>query len=1702
MTMLADVIFPSSYDELAGMGSAELRVLVGKLPNGAELHPKIASMGYHMSKAQRVEFIGYHYYGVGSAESAAKALSAAEVKYAEHQAKKGKKSGPAVPKAKGGVATNCAATAGKALGELAQKVPIDTKLAADLDAWAKSAAELNLAPTPTTMKNLWKQVSDASALPDATGPALDNIMDLGDVLDSWEGLLKAADSDNLADAWLTAQQLAENANKVQGLAPELATSAHQAAAKASTIAAQKAIDKVGFDVLLIDADSPAIDALKALQKIADADLTKLPVPTAKGLGEAAKEAIDNLTNKPATETLDLLGTGDADGLVAKLAKTYEKAAASVPPKYADEVAEALPSYYTQKLATTIGTNKSVLAKQTAEAAADAADEAVQASIAAMNAAKLSKAQLKKIGPQAFKDAGIDTPSLAHYMTKDELIEALAKLEHDQPIDSLLDIAQAKKAAHKSGGTAAQKATKAADPGDIDALKAAPDTADVTSLTEPELKAKAKATKKAKPTTPAEIEDSVSPELSPHPDVLGLPQSKYPKPPQTSHTWSPAAKQPNLGGAHTKHVYNDEDGNVWMWKKADSKGVAQGEVLAHDLGWDVGLDMADIRYADGWQVPGKGKYPHGTVQKFHQGVKGDMTKVPLSSFTDEQLAELQEHQVFDWLISQHDTHSENILVMADGHLVPIDKGQAFKFFGNDRLEVGYSPPGNFGRPVYYDLWDEYAAGRIDLDLDAIDNILARIETLDEAEFRAKVAKYVDQRVTDGGRSLSFLPANLRSADALTDAILERKRNIRSDFTEFYKAQAKRRGQSWTPAWEKRLKAAAPDLVEEAGETAVAAGITTPVTQTFADAVAKKGTGGRALHLAGKDVHQGQALVYVEKGVDGKDILRFELRLEMEADDRLTETLKGITGDLGTGNAKTGGTGYLPDNEWSTVEKFAKTVGAHASDGAYNANTVAEAQKLLGQIDTLKTKQLDKATDLLAKGDTDGWAAAQAQAEKLDTYKAHLEAIDKAMKDGVPPPYKADAFDVTKATNGWKAKAPEAPVQVTEEAGPDLFKSLAVDRDRFNVMQPTDDYLGWQRTGAQQDVIVSSHHHGSPLPGPAPHQGGGRFRGTMEVDGTDIEVSFRSYQQTAATPRKGLLDAEIADWSGDPADIDKLLTMLDRMGIDAKLATAEDEALTYWRVLTGSMKNSVEYSTGQGSGAYGKVRSTIDAIETKVAKAGNLTPKQEAAIYRDAWTETFGEEAVARAPERIIHQRDIFGDETGYGYVHRFDLPEDMRPYWSNQGGYIHGTKHLTGTDVVDRPAIASTNDLVRHGSINFGDTTSASADLYTGGADGTFTSPGWSYYANNRDFAIIRPASADLRVGTYGFSGDRFGAMTQREAGHYLDITGQTIRRSVGSGEQVVRGGASFGEDVEAIVFRSKAKQKQAIKALKDQGVTEIRGLPVEERILYAKYDAEAQELVRKITTERADSLFKPYADVGASPRTVEPTLPKKAPKTKAKAKNAPPPEPDVPVATSAPTSGGPDFGQVTSPGEDYQALKALADEQSTTFDKVTAIIDAPYSTAGEGSSKAISEVLGYGNTDDAVEAMVTDWLSDPNMKGVPFDTYAKTKALIKDKAGGATDAAEAAASVLKTGDEITGLLKATPGQKVAESTTDKTFNYAIPGVKGKLPVQYSNVGGETKVIAQHTDGSWYLVTSTTGKTSKDQLIGWLADMGWPGVAAP
>jgi hypothetical protein len=84
-----------------------------------------------------------------------------------------------------------------------------------------------------------------------------------------------------------------------------------------------------------------------------------------------------------------------------------------------------------------------------------------------------------------------------------------------------------------------------------------------------------------------------------------------------------------------------------------------------------------------------------------------------------------------------------------------------------------------------------------------------------------------------------------------------------------------------------------------------------------------------------------------------------------------------------------------------------------------------------------------------------------------------------------------------------------------------------------------------------------------------------------------------------------------------------------------------------------------------------------------------------------------------------------------------------------------------------------------------------------------------------------------RTSTYSFSSDHYGAINDRSSDSPFSIDTQSTFHD---GETMIKDAASLLDGVEMIYAPSGTRTK-LIATLKQHGITEIRGLPVEERIL-------------------------------------------------------------------------------------------------------------------------------------------------------------------------------------------------------------------------------------------------------------------------------
>jgi hypothetical protein len=161
---------------------------------------------------------------------------------------------------------------------------------------------------------------------------------------------------------------------------------------------------------------------------------------------------------------------------------------------------------------------------------------------------------------------------------------------------------------------------------------------------------------------------------------------------------------SVGGVHTKSFHVAPDGSVWMFKPDESAGgaLSYAEAAASEILAMSGIPSMPVyaRVIDG-RV--------GSIQPLLSGAR-HLSSSP-ASWSQADVDAIVGYHVAAWAVGDHDGKPDNLLRTPGGGLVPVDQGQAFKFFGQDRLATGYHPNGSSGaaRPVYHQAYRAARAG---------------------------------------------------------------------------------------------------------------------------------------------------------------------------------------------------------------------------------------------------------------------------------------------------------------------------------------------------------------------------------------------------------------------------------------------------------------------------------------------------------------------------------------------------------------------------------------------------------------------------------------------------------------------------------------------------------------------------------------------------------------------------------------------------------------------------------------------------------------------------------------------------------------------------------------------------------------------------------------------------------------------------------
>lgn len=250
--------------------------------------------------------------------------------------------------------------------------------------------------------------------------------------------------------------------------------------------------------------------------------------------------------------------------------------------------------------------------------------------------------------------------------------------------------------------------------------------------------------------------------------------------------------------HTKSVHTGPDGNKWMFKPDhQAKGAkASAEAAASSIFAAAGVPAVPVYTAT---INGK----NGVVQPL---VPNAVQLSPdTSSWTQSDIDALVRAHVVSWTIGDHDGNHANIIKTPAGGLVPVDAGQAFKYFGKDKLATDYHPNAKYGSPLpaHHQAYKGYKSGElakgVKINPAVAHPVIANIEKIPDSQWRAMLHSAAHQ----GAKSseISWVPTMRKQAankhgipeksvstnqiaDAFLDHACERKKNLRSAFTKFF------------------------------------------------------------------------------------------------------------------------------------------------------------------------------------------------------------------------------------------------------------------------------------------------------------------------------------------------------------------------------------------------------------------------------------------------------------------------------------------------------------------------------------------------------------------------------------------------------------------------------------------------------------------------------------------------------------------------------------------------------------------------------------------------------------------------------------------------------------------------------------------------------------------------------------------------------
>ena len=237
--------------------------------------------------------------------------------------------------------------------------------------------------------------------------------------------------------------------------------------------------------------------------------------------------------------------------------------------------------------------------------------------------------------------------------------------------------------------------------------------------------------------------------------------KDPFPPLGELKREEGTKQASIaGGTHGNWLFRAPDGRAFVFK-FDNPLISRAEEAADRISRLI-LGEGKAPAAKHVELDGK----PGVLLEWLEGevIKPGHPHVPPAKVLQDNRDDLIMHQVVDWLVSNHDGHGGNFLVNKDG-VAAFDKGQAWKWYGEDKLDENYKGTGseNPSYSVYHYLWEAIKAGDIDSEgvVEAAAKAVEMAEQVSVEQYKQIVMPYALERAKAKGEDATHVAEQLAS-----------------------------------------------------------------------------------------------------------------------------------------------------------------------------------------------------------------------------------------------------------------------------------------------------------------------------------------------------------------------------------------------------------------------------------------------------------------------------------------------------------------------------------------------------------------------------------------------------------------------------------------------------------------------------------------------------------------------------------------------------------------------------------------------------------------------------------------------------------------------------------------------------------------------------------------------------------------------------